>query len=246
MLTFHIFGDKYFSNHSLIKNVFIAHNQTFYLFSIFYKNDISDISITYSYKLEVWFARNSNRIFGQAIVIFDKFTCSHLTPLLTFNETKMSKIFDEGSDSEIEIKIDNEYAKNYDKWRKKEELNKRIFLFNFCAMFKLWFSVKTKYGEELLEEESSSSSEDDEEGVELTKEMEKQFFKTLACLKTKDPRIYDENVKFFDDPSNEQRIKKKAKKEKPLYISDYERELILKNNGQISDSDEVDEDPRAK
>lgn len=37
----------------------------------------------------------------------------------------MSKIFDNDSDSDIEIKTNNDYAKNYDVWRKKEELNRR-------------------------------------------------------------------------------------------------------------------------
>jgi hypothetical protein len=36
----------------------------------------------------------------------------------------MSKIFEGDSDSDADIKTDNDYAKNYDNWRKKEELNK--------------------------------------------------------------------------------------------------------------------------
>ncbi|EFA06706.1 protein KRI1 homolog [Tribolium castaneum] len=142
----------------------------------------------------------------------------------------MSKIFDNDSDSDPELKTDNEYAKNYDKWRKKEELNR----------------LKTKYGEELLDEESSSSSSDDEEGVELTDEVEKQFFKTLSCLKNKDPRIYDENVRFFDEtPINQPKTSKKSKKDKPLFVNDYERELILKKNGELSDDESGEGPPRS-
>lgn len=37
----------------------------------------------------------------------------------------MSNIFDGESDSDVEIKTNNAYAKNYNNWRKKEELNKR-------------------------------------------------------------------------------------------------------------------------
>jgi protein KRI1 len=144
---------------------------------------------------------------------------------------KMSKIFEGDSDSDADIKTDNDYAKNYDNWRKKEELNK----------------LKTKYGEELLDEDASSSSDDDDDGIELTEEVEKQFFKTLSCLKNKDPRIYDATVRFFDGPEdNLQKVQKKVKKEKPLYINDYERELILKKNGELSESDEEKEDPRAR
>lgn len=35
------------------------------------------------------------------------------------------KLFDEESEEEVEIKIENEYAKKYDKWRGKEEIHKR-------------------------------------------------------------------------------------------------------------------------
>lgn len=36
----------------------------------------------------------------------------------------MSKIFEDNSESDVEIRIDNEYAKKYNVWRKKEEINK--------------------------------------------------------------------------------------------------------------------------
>lgn len=42
---------------------------------------------------------------------------------------------DGGSDSDTGIKTDNEFAKNYDTWRKKEELNK-------CKFFTDFFSLK--------------------------------------------------------------------------------------------------------
>lgn len=35
------------------------------------------------------------------------------------------KLFEEDLAEELDIKTNNEYAKTYDTWRKKEELNKR-------------------------------------------------------------------------------------------------------------------------
>ncbi|KAJ8929923.1 hypothetical protein NQ314_017332 [Rhamnusium bicolor] len=124
----------------------------------------------------------------------------------------LSNIFEGESDSDGDIKTNKEYAKNYDVWRKKEELNKY----------------------------STSSSEDDEEGVELTEQIEKDFFKTLACLKNKDPRIYDENVKFFDDKDDEAILRKDKKKQKdiPIYLKDYERNIILEKGGVLSDEED--------
>lgn len=116
-------------------------------------------------------------------------------------------------------------------------------------LFRQNFTVKAKYGDDAedIDSDLSSSSDDDEVGAEFTEEIEKKFFKTLSCLKNKDPRIYDQNVKFFDDTDTiEAKNKNKEKKEKPVFIKDYERQLLLEKGGQISDSDgeEQQEPPR--
>lgn len=145
----------------------------------------------------------------------------------------MSKIFGNeycSSDEEDDFKTNNDYAKNYDTWRKKEELNK----------------LKTKYGEDVLDEiEESSSSSDDEDGVQITEDVEKDFFKTLACLKNKDPSIYKNDVSFFSE--YEVNVKKK-KKDKPILLKDYERNLILEKEEVLGDEydteDDTEEAPR--
>lgn len=70
--------------------------------------------------------------------------------------------------------------------------------------------------------------------------MEKQFFKTLSCLKSKDPRIYDQNTKFFEENKNDKSgaTKKKTKKDQPMFLKDYERKMLLEKGGQISDIDD--------
>ncbi|KAK9872501.1 hypothetical protein WA026_017967 [Henosepilachna vigintioctopunctata] len=138
----------------------------------------------------------------------------------------MSQLF-EDSDDEVDIKINNEYAKNYDTWRKKEELNK----------------LKTKYGETDLtldSYDSSSSSEDDETAIELTEQVEKDFYKTLAQLKKKDPKIYDNSVVFFEKSSdvNAKMQSGKNSGKKTMFIEDYNRKLLLEKGGIASDSDE--------
>ncbi|XP_014212934.1 protein KRI1 homolog [Copidosoma floridanum] len=151
----------------------------------------------------------------------------------------MLKLFRENSDEEDDgdvekLNTDTSYAKNYDNWRKKEELNK----------------LKTKYGEDVAldlmgdddeDDDESSSSSDDDEGEEIPEEFEKSFYKTLACLKKKDPKIYNENVKFFDNVTiSKDESKPKKKKEKPMTLRDYEREIIVKKGGRLSDSEEED------
>ncbi|XP_057331902.1 protein KRI1 homolog [Microplitis mediator] len=153
----------------------------------------------------------------------------------------MPKLFDDDDDAdeEPEIKINEKYAANYDKWRLKEEVNR----------------LKTKHGDHLKyadDSEDSSSSSDDEDANLLTEEMDKNFYKTLAYLKKKDPKIYDDKVVFFPPENNEagegsgQVEKKKKKKEKPLSLRDYERKILIEKGGKLSDdSDEDHQEPVA-
>ncbi|KAH9639028.1 hypothetical protein HF086_003559 [Spodoptera exigua] len=107
-------------------------------------------------------------------------------------------LFDDDSDEEVALKTENEYAKKYDKWREKEELHK----------------LEQKYGTKALNSDGSASSDSEDESdspPEVTEEMETQFLKTLALLKTKDPRIYDPKFKFFED---------NQKKEPGIYHND--------------------------
>ena len=62
--------------------------------------------------------------------------------------------------------------------------------------------------------------------------MEKKFFQTLASLKTKDPRIYDEKTVFFakdvaQKKREEGQIKKRKTTEKKLTLGDLERKIML-------------------
>ena len=58
--------------------------------------------------------------------------------------------------------------------------------------------MKDKYGEDVLNSSSeSSSSEEDEDAEALTSDVERDFFRTLSLLKSKDPSIYDSQTQFF-------------------------------------------------
>lgn len=75
---------------------------------------------------------------------------------------------------------------------------------------------------------------------EWNEEIEKTFLKTLSSLKSKDPKIYDENVKFFNEEpitSKDDKSSITDKKEKPLYLRDYERKIILEKNGILTDEE---------
>ncbi|XP_014230963.1 protein KRI1 homolog [Trichogramma pretiosum] len=150
----------------------------------------------------------------------------------------MPKLFDDqdSSGAEEELKINEEYAKNYDNWRKKEELQK------------LKASGDNVNLDDNSDESTSSSEDDDDDEEIISKELDKDFFKTLACLKNRDPRIYDRNVKFFKDhEESEQAVdksKKTNKKEKPMNLREYNNKLLVEKEGKLSDSEDEDKEKK--
>ena len=104
---------------------------------------------------------------------------------------------------------------------------------------------------QLLSFDIISESTEDEEAEELTEEVEKDFFRTLSMLKSKDPRIYDGKTNFFASASKDDNddgvgveVKKKAKKEKPLTLGDLERKVMLEKGGHYEEMDEFKPVPR--
>ncbi|XP_017779274.1 PREDICTED: protein KRI1 homolog [Nicrophorus vespilloides] len=141
-------------------------------------------------------------------------------------------LFDNSDDEEkkVTFRSNNDYAKSYNTWRKKEELMR----------------MKTKFGfDDDSDDEPSSCSDDDDEVLKMDEKMDLNFFKTLSSLKNKDPKIYDQNVRFFGDEVIKAPTKMKTK-DKPIYIKDYERKMLLENGGVVSDDEEQQENPRAQ
>ena len=144
----------------------------------------------------------------------------------------MSKLLDSSDDDDDtgQLNINESYATSYNRFREKEQFQK----------------LKDKYGEEAAKKElngndddsdDESSSSEDEEAEALTEQMEKDFFKTMAYLKSKDPKIYDGKTTFFEE--TEVKPKDKSVKEKPLYLGDMERKVILEKGGEF---DEIADD----
>lgn len=140
-----------------------------------------------------------------------------------------SKLFDcsdEDAD-DLQISTNQDYAKSYNSLRKKELIQK----------------YKDR-GLDVSESELDSDSESSEE-EEVDVKFDQEFFKTLASLKSKDPRIYDNDTRFFDmtDGDESDDIEKgspikKPSKTKPVTLKDYERKVILEHNGKFESSDD--------
>ncbi|TVY37921.1 Protein kri1 [Lachnellula occidentalis] len=140
---------------------------------------------------------------------------------------------------EPEFKINKEYAKRFEHNSKREELQRLEEKYN-----KPLKPIKGQYGDKYDEDSESSDDEDeDDEGFLATEELDAEISATLEALKSKDPRVYDEKVTFYK-PIKEgaEEGATPAKKEKPMYLSDYHRENLLK--GDIGAEDEDEEAPR--
>ncbi|XP_030385689.1 protein KRI1 homolog [Scaptodrosophila lebanonensis] len=151
----------------------------------------------------------------------------------------MSKNLFDGSDDDAEdlqLTTNENYAKSYNVLRKKELLKK----------------YKDR-GLDVSESELDSDSESSDEDEAVDVKFDQEFFKTLASLKSKDPKIYDKETRFFngvgDDSDEDDGIadgereskKKKAPKTKPVTLKDYERKVILEHNGKFESSEDEDQ-----
>ncbi|XP_041828643.1 protein KRI1 homolog [Melanotaenia boesemani] len=132
-----------------------------------------------------------------------------------------------------ELKINTQFAQKYEKYRQKEELQR----------------LKDRYGDRAEESDSETSeSSSDESEVELDPDVERDFYRTLSLLKKKDPKIYEENAKFYSEDASDGDIKpstSKKDKVKPMYLKDYERRVILEKEGKYEDDDDDSDDEEA-
>lgn len=77
---------------------------------------------------------------------------------------------------------------------------------------------------EAEEGESEESEEEDDYGELLTEDVESGLNEVLKAIKTGDQRLFDSNVKFFNDDAQ---VTTKDKESKPIYLKDYQREALL-------------------
>jgi len=98
-------------------------------------------------------------------------------------------------------------------------------------------------GEESDTDGQTSSSE---ESVIWTAENEKDFLRTLGALtsESRDPKVYDKNIRFFEKDSDELQRPSTSKQSKAktedsaMYLRDYERKLVLERGGVLSDDED--------
>nr|XP_023691902.1 protein KRI1 homolog [Paramormyrops kingsleyae] len=136
---------------------------------------------------------------------------------------------------EAELKINEKFAQKYERYRQREELQR----------------LKDRYGEQADDDQSDSSESesDDDSEVELDTNIERDFYRTLSLLKKKDPKIYQQDATFYtsEDSSAVPQPSTSKRSEKPMFLKDYERKVILERGGKYEDDDdESDEEEVSK
>lgn len=173
-------------------------------------------------------------------ILKDAPTESKPAKMSLMDDTEDSSSDDSDEDGGVKLeesgfKINEEYAKRFEYNKKREE--RRRLEEKYGKDLK---HANVQYGENSDEysDSASSSEEEDEEAVLATIDMDAQIQEALKAIKSRDPRRLDENVRFYD-PIDEEGIGKESleKKEKPMYLSDYHRENLLKGDiGKNGDS----------
>ncbi|EGX53392.1 hypothetical protein AOL_s00006g258 [Orbilia oligospora ATCC 24927] len=160
-------------------------------------------------------------IHSKAVLDFD--TDSEAESAPQANASKKRKATDDAEESGF--KINTEYAKRFEHNKKREELHRLEEKYGKSA------SKRQKTGgldDDSLasSDESSSSSEDEDEFGELvTNGIDAQIKATINAIRSKDPRVYDVEAKFFDEDAEDG--DDKAPKEKTLTLKQYHQKNIM-------------------
>ncbi|KAL1989318.1 hypothetical protein VTN96DRAFT_80 [Rasamsonia emersonii] len=161
------------------------------------------------------------------------------------------------STEEPTLKINEEYARRFEHNKKREEMQKLEAKYGkISALGKRKKSDdddddddddEDEDGSEDSEEESSDE-EEDEEGELATEALDAEIQATLNAIRSKDPRVYDKDAKFyseFKEDEEEEDENKREKKEKPMYLRDYHRQNLL-SGAYTNENDESESAPPPK
>lgn len=135
-------------------------------------------------------------------------------------ESKSDLLDDEQAEQSLELTINPKFARDYDERKRRQEMGRAREL-----------GLVDRHGNPVLHDAyESEDSITEDEGFALTPGLERQIAKTIEAIRKKDARVYDPNVKFFEEPATsgeEDNTEEKKEKKKKKKAKDVIREQLL-------------------
>ncbi|KAK4985325.1 Kinetochore protein Spc24 [Elasticomyces elasticus] len=130
---------------------------------------------------------------------------------------------DDDASDEFKLKVNEEYSKRFE-YNKKRDEKQRL-------EEKYKKSGSTFNGDDASDDDTTSEEEDDD-GELATGDLDAEISATLNAIRSRDPRIFDPNTKFYRDfeAGATNGDGEMAKKEKPMHLRDYHRKNLLEGN----------------
>ncbi|RMY04935.1 hypothetical protein D0866_15268, partial [Hortaea werneckii] len=125
------------------------------------------------------------------------------------------------------FKINAEYAKRFEHNKKREERHRLEEKFGSGKGKGQNGTGKGGASDEEDEEDSEDQESEDDDAELATEQLDAEIMDTLQAIRRKDPRVYDNSVKFYREFDPETEGAKKEKKERPMYLQDYHRANLL-------------------
>jgi protein KRI1 len=137
---------------------------------------------------------------------------------------------DEASDTEAAtLNVNADYARRFEHNKKRAEQHR----------------LEEKYGNVDDDEDSEDGVEEDDAAELLDEDLDDQVTATLNALRSKDPRIYDKDAKFYrdlEDADAADAAAKPAKKDASMTLRQYHTQNLLE--GRVPGEDDDDAPPR--
>ena len=122
------------------------------------------------------------------------------------------------------LRINEEYAQRFEHNKKREEKERLEEKYGKASSKR----VLDSNGVDDDEDEDSSSDETEDDDAELaTKDLDAEIEQTLTAIKRKDPRVYDKEVRFYQEFDPDTQGADEKKKDKPMSLHDYHRRNLL-------------------
>ncbi|KAK6356325.1 KRRI-Interacting protein 1 [Orbilia javanica] len=168
-------------------------------------------------------AHPKDTIHSKAVLDLDSDSEAESTPQA--NGSKKRKATDDSEESGF--KINTEYARRFEHNKKREELHRLEEKYGKSAAKRRKTDGSDDDDSLASSDESSSSEDEDEFGELVTNDIDAQIKATISAIRSKDPRVYDAEAKFFDEDEAEDGEDGQTPKEKSMTLKQYHQKNIM-------------------